>query len=110
MEHQQAQHHQLAALEVSTKILKFEENFLKIFFVLQGFENSNARALVVKGINVLLTLLQVCFATSDKGIFEQKKCSGRPASPCNVCSNPKTLPSNSHQSCHHGNFRPLHQL
>jgi len=39
MEHQQAQHHQLAALE--------------------GFENSNARALVVKGINVLLTLLQV---------------------------------------------------
>jgi len=39
MEHQQTQHHQLAALE--------------------GFENSNARALVVKGINVLLTLLQV---------------------------------------------------
>ena len=39
MEHQAAQHQQYVTLE--------------------GIENSNARALVVKGINVLLTLLQV---------------------------------------------------
>jgi hypothetical protein len=32
---------------------------INYYFVLQGIENSNARALVVKGINVLLTLLQV---------------------------------------------------
>ena len=44
-----------------------KDGFDKIYFVyillLQGFENSNARALVVKGINVLLTLLQVSHAT-----------------------------------------------
>jgi len=39
MEHQAAQHQQYVSIE--------------------GFENSNARAIVVKGINVLLTLLQV---------------------------------------------------
>ena len=33
-------------------------------FFSQGFENSNARALVVKGINVLLTLLQASWAQS----------------------------------------------
>ena len=30
------------------------------------------------------------------------QCPGCPAPPCNICSNPKTLPSNSHQGCHHG--------
>ena len=42
-----------------TAIIKLISNIL----LLQGFENSNARALVVKGINVLLTLLQVSHAT-----------------------------------------------
>ena len=56
MEHQQTQHHQLAALEVATKNPP-RQTFYNSYF--QGFENSNARALVVKGINVLLTLLQV---------------------------------------------------
>ena len=56
MEHQQTQHHQLAALEVATKNPPRQTYYNSYF---QGFENSNARALVVKGINVLLTLLQV---------------------------------------------------
>ena len=91
-----------------------------IFSVSQGFENSNARALVVKGINVLLTLLQVSSPPSHKRLVlkhqmkktiitslskkREKICKfpGCPAPPCNVCSNPETLPSNSHQGCHHG--------
>ena len=47
-------------LAIRCERLQFD-SFLFIFqyVSIEGFENSNARAIVVKGINVLLTLLQV---------------------------------------------------
>lgn len=50
---------QLAILE--TKVFRMEHQAAqdRQHFSIEGIENSNARAIVVKGINVLLTLLQV---------------------------------------------------
>ena len=83
MEHQAAQHQQYVTLE--------------------GIENSNARALVVKAINVLLTLLQVIIVVftnlSVSNIFYHEgivTCFGdcRPDS--------QTFPKNSRKSSYHG--------
>jgi len=50
---------QLASLETKISRMEHQAAQHQQYVTLQGIENSNARALVVKGINVLLTLLQV---------------------------------------------------
>ena len=50
---------QLASLETKISRMEHQAAQHQQYVTLEGIENSNARALVVKGINVLLTLLQV---------------------------------------------------
>lgn len=50
---------QLSSLETKISRMEHQAAQHQQYVTLEGIENSNARALVVKGINVLLTLLQV---------------------------------------------------
>ena len=50
---------QLAILETRVSRMEHQAMQDRQHFSIEGIENSNARAIVVKGINVLLTLLQV---------------------------------------------------
>merc|ERR1719431_1978092 len=50
---------QLASLETKISRMEHQAAQHQQYVTLEGIENSNARALVVKGVNVLLTLLQV---------------------------------------------------
>jgi Flp pilus assembly protein TadB len=50
---------QLANLETKISRMEHQAAQHQQYVTLEGIENSNARALVVKGVNVLLTLLQV---------------------------------------------------
>merc|ERR1712203_643959 len=50
---------QLATLETRISRMEHQAAQDRQHFSIEGIENSNARAIVVKGINVLLTLLQV---------------------------------------------------
>ena len=50
---------QLASLETKISRMEHQAAQHQQYVTLEGIENSNARALVVKAINVLLTLLQV---------------------------------------------------
>ena len=68
MEHQAAQHQQVVKTLIRSRSTwpsdARDYNLTLFLFIFQyvsieGIENSNARAIVVKGINVLLTLLQV---------------------------------------------------
>ena len=59
---------QLASLETKISRMEHQAAQHQQYVTLEGIENSNARALVVKAINVLLTLLQVG-AFLEGGIF-----------------------------------------
>merc|ERR1711988_1320464 len=50
---------QIASLETRISTMEHQSAQHQQYVSIEGFENSNARAIVVKGINVLLTLLQV---------------------------------------------------
>ena len=59
---------QLASLETKISRMEHQAAQHQQYVTLEGIENSNARALVVKAINVLLTLLQVA-AFLEGGYF-----------------------------------------
>ena len=123
MEHQQAQHHQLAALEVSWEELKGGLKFKKItscccrvlrtpmpapwLWKASMYCSHYCRSPTQDWFKTLMKIFNDDILKQKRKLRIQiwaKKTSGGSPPPCHVSSNPKTFSSNSHQGCHHGNI------